>query len=76
MNIEEQRQQIQKAFFNVFASDDGKLVLRALKSEYYDMPLNGIKISGEEALRYIGQRDVIEHVLDLINEGKELQADE
>lgn len=64
MSDTEKQRQLVKAFKSVFVRNtDGKIVLEALKDEYYDtIPRPK---TAEEALWAMAQREVIRNILDI-----------
>lgn len=64
-SIEYKRQQMLLNFKVCFNTPEGRIVLNALKSEYYD---NCPTIDPNEALVYNAERGVIQHIMDLVEQ--------
>lgn len=61
---EQARRKMVRDFKECFTTEAGQNVLKALKSEYYDGYIG--RTTGEEAIRFLGQRDVLHHIIDIV----------
>ena len=75
-DVEYERRQMIIAFHKTFTSDEGKVVLAALKSEFYDTYIPTETVTPNNALTFIGERNVIVHIDDILSQATGDMIDE